>query len=327
MIEITTYTSNKYGTWLDDIFLAKTNTNFKFKWSNNNFFYVTIYYQEGTYNTIFQTFNWIKIGNIKETSKERLRDKLKIFLETQGFKERHNYDIFSKWNISNFSEGLELNEKISDNWNMSERSNKLKSVILESIKDFNKESIVKIKENSYSFIWNQFDQVRTEREIEENSFVRKLKEWIVLEEKIDLIIEDIKSKININEIDYITYTPDSWNYNVDYKHVTVKWFSAIVTYIATKLVKPTILPELTRSMWKQKEQKSLKDRLQNRLGAYSFHKDFINWKKILFIDDVLTTWATMLSIADEIYKKGWDLEIYFIADAEKDEDEGKNNSI
>lgn len=202
------------------------------------------------------------------------------------------------------------------------KESQLKETILESIKDFNENSIKKIKQNSNLFIWwiNRVDNLRTEKEIENNSFVRDLKEWIILEDKLDLIIEDIKSKINIDEIDYMTYTPDSWNYWINYNNVSVKWFSSVVIYLSNKLVKPNILPKLTRNMWKQKEQKTLKDRLENRLWAYSFEEELVKWKKILFIDDVLTTWATMLSIAKDIYDKWWDIELYFIADAEKDED-------
>lgn len=158
----------------------------------------------------------------------------------------------------------------------------------------------------------------TEKEIETESYVKEFKKWNIIKDKLEEIIKDIKNKIDINEIDFVTYTPDSWNQNVNFDEVTVKWFSTIVIYIANKLGIPTIIPEITRNMEKQKTQKSLQDRLNNRLWAYSFNEKLIKNKKILFIDDLLTTWATMLAIAKDIYDKWWDIELYFVADAEKD---------
>ena len=82
------------------------------------------------------------------------------------------------------------------------------------IQNFNLTNIDELKKAIPTFMWsysiNQFDK-KTEREIENNSFVFKLKEWVETKE-LQEIIEDIKHKIDISKIDYITYTPDSWNY-------------------------------------------------------------------------------------------------------------------
>lgn len=229
--------------------------------------------------------------------------------------------LFLKEYYDNFEYENEFNDWIEI---QNDRDIKIKNILLNAIENFDDENIQKIKEISHCFLWyyskNQFDQKRTEKEIENNSFVFELKKWNFVADKLEEIIKDIKRKIDIDEIDFITYTPDSWNFWVKHSEILPKWFSTIVLYLAKRLWKPTIIPEITRNMWKQKDQKTMKDRLKNRLWAYSFNKNNVEWKRILFIDDVLTTWATMLWIAQDIYNKWWNLELYFIADAEKDED-------
>jgi predicted amidophosphoribosyltransferase len=48
-------------------------------------------------------------------------------------------------------------------------------------------------------------------------------------------------------------------------------------------------------MEKQKKQFA-ENRVNNKRGVYSFNKNDINEKNILFLDDVITTGSTMLAI-------------------------------
>lgn len=73
-------------------------------------------------------------------------------------------------------------------------------------------------------------------------------------------------------------------------------------------------------MWKQKQMKSLQERLDNRIWAYEFNDRLVKWKNILFIDDVITTWATMLAIIQDIQKKWGNCYCYAVAWAEQDKD-------
>lgn len=198
-----------------------------------------------------------------------------------------------------------------------------KDLVERCIKNFNQKNIDELKKAIPNFMWyystTQFDKKKTEREIENNSFVFKLKEWVQTKE-LQEIIEDIKHKINISKIDYITYTPDSWNYWIQKEKIMPKWFSIIIIFIAKILWKATILPEIVKDMWKQKQMKSMQERLDNRIWAYEFNEELVKWKNILFIDDVITTWATMLAIIQDIQKKWWNCYCYAVAWAEQDKD-------
>lgn len=186
-----------------------------------------------------------------------------------------------------------------------------KDLILKTISNFNYENIRELKDSVNSFMnWN------TEKEIENNSFVTELKKWMLTREIFD-ILRDIKEKINIDEIDFVTYTPDSWNWETN----KIQWFSLIVEYISMILWKKTLVPEINKNKkinWKQKNQKNLQDRMNNRRWMYKFNKD-LTWKKLLFIDDLLTTWATFLSISEDIIKNNWEVESYFIANVKKEQ--------
>lgn len=201
-----------------------------------------------------------------------------------------------------------------------DRSEKIRSIIMKSINNFNEENIIEIKKNSYAFFgqYNENEKEMGEFEMENKTFVNELKAGIILKEKIDEIIEDMKSKIDLSSVDYITFTPDSGNYGKDKNSIELQWFSKVVQYIAERLEKEIILPEIVKEMWKQKEQTTLQDRLNNRLWAYIFDASKIKWRNILFIDDVLTTGATMLAIARDVLNKEWLIELYFISNARKD---------
>lgn len=153
----------------------------------------------------------------------------------------------------------------------------------------------------------------TEYEIENNKFIYNLKKWIFKETDIIKIWNDIVTKFDIENIDYITMTPDSWNSN-DKNEIT--WFSLFVIAIAKYLKKDMLLPEIIKKMWKQKEQ-NISDRIWNKRGAYSFINTIHN-KNLLFIDDVITSWSTMLSIGENIVNNSGNFFAYSIAKAEMD---------
>lgn len=176
-----------------------------------------------------------------------------------------------------------------------------------------------IRNSIPTFFWyyptSQFDSYKTEREIEQNSEVFKLKDWKIIQPLINDIIQNIWINFNINEIDYITFTPDSWNNNSN--NIELKWFSIICDYIANELNIPIIIPEITKGMEKQKTQ-SYKNRILNKRGWYAFKKEDIEWKTILFLNDVITTWSTMCAIWEDIVKKWGFFVWYWIAQSELD---------
>jgi hypothetical protein len=161
----------------------------------------------------------------------------------------------------------------------------------------------------------QFDSNKTEREVEQNTDIYKLKDWKIIQPLLDKIIENIQVNFDINTIDYITFTPDSWNKNND--NSELKWFSIICKYISEKLNKPIILPEIVKTMVKQKTL-PLKERINNRRWAYSFNKNIIEWKNILFLDDVITTGVTMCAIWEDIVLKWGFFLWYWVAASELD---------
>lgn len=183
------------------------------------------------------------------------------------------------------------------------------------------DNLYKIKYSLPTFLWNskksKFFYEKTEKEVENNTDVYKLKQWEILQPLVDNIIDDIKYRINLKEIDFLTFTPDSWN-NVDEK-VELKWFSIICKYISEKLEKPLLVPDIVKKMRKQKTQNS-SNRINNKRWGYSFDQEIIRWKKILFIDDVITSWSTMCAIWEDIVKKGWFFMWYWISLSELDND-------
>ena len=196
-----------------------------------------------------------------------------------------------------------------DTWYVSEE------LVEKCIKNFNLSNIDELKKAIPTFMWNN----KTEREIENNSFVFHLKKWVITKE-IREIIEDIRHKIDISKIDYITYTTDSWNYWIKKEKMVPKFFSSIVIFISRELWIASFIPDIVKDMWKQREMKSMQERLDNRIWAYEFNEDLVKWKNILFIDDVITTWATMLAIIQDIQKKWWNCYCYAVAWAEQDKD-------
>lgn len=82
-----------------------------------------------------------------------------------------------------------------------------------------------------------------------------------------------------------------------------------------------VFPEIVKTMEKQKTQ-SLKNRASNKRGGYSFAAvaDKLSGKDVLFVDDVITSGATMCAIGEDLAKNGANFYGYAVSGAEMDAD-------
>jgi len=180
--------------------------------------------------------------------------------------------------------------------------------------EFSLEKPNTLKNNTKSYI-QEFENL-WEFKVENNTWLSDLKNWIIDKERLINICDFIRN--SYDDIDWIVFTPDSWKkeWNILESKDNFYWFSKIVYMISKELWIPLIIPKIKKEMKKQKNC-SLEERIKNKKWWYEIDED-IKWKNILFIDDVLTSWATMFVIWEEIYKKWWNFQWFVISKARMD---------
>lgn len=83
---ITTLTTNKNKTWLDDQLLTKKNSSFIFSWTKWNYT-CNVVYSEKIYTLKITDPKWNSVFTTKQESKESLRSKLIAIMTLWGFRE------------------------------------------------------------------------------------------------------------------------------------------------------------------------------------------------------------------------------------------------
>ena len=192
----------------------------------------------------------------------------------------------------------------------------------------------RLKEYIMNLEWNyfwyypyiKFDDVKpehklnmTEREEQNNRTIADLKKWIYDIKFINKIKKDLNKKIWLENIQYIVYSPDSWqNLNdnpiINFRQIPKRSFINFVKDLATAINIPVCeiwLTEKWKNMHKQKTSNGIEERLANRKASYDF-SNVIPWKTYLFLDDVLSSGSTYFEFWRNIVKKQSNCFGYFI---------------